>query len=45
MSIHHIYKYEERTTNSMAFHNRKQKLILENIVIGFILVLKEFGII
>ena len=45
MSIRHIYKYEERNTNSMAFHNRKLELILENIVIGFILVLKEFGII
>lgn len=45
MSIYHIYMYEERTAKSVPLHNRKQEIIFENIVIGFILVLKEFKII
>ena len=45
MSVYQIYMYEERTAKAMPFHNRKQELILENIIIGFILVLKEFKII
>jgi len=45
MSIYHIYMYEERTENRCRFRNRIQELIFENIIIGFILVLKEFRII
>ena len=44
MSIYHIYMYEERTVKSKHFHNKK-KSIFQNIIIGFILVLKEFRII
>jgi hypothetical protein len=33
---YHIYMYEERTAKSMPFHNRKQELIFENIIVGFI---------
>jgi hypothetical protein len=45
MSMCHNNMYEERTANSMPFLNTKKELILENIIIGFILVLKEFRII
>jgi len=48
MSICHTYMHEKRTVKSMPFHNKKKKkkkIIFQNILIGFILVLKEFRII
>jgi hypothetical protein len=45
MNIYHIYMYEERTAKSTPFHNRKQEIVFEYIIISFVLVLKEFKII